>query len=71
MTRKRNPGALAGATGAMVTVRAYQLNVTSTYSSPPGEIHHAMQRGRLRSRHGLAGPCGNLIAALAYGREIR
>ena len=71
MTGKRNPGALAGATGAMVTVQAALLNVTITDSTTPDDLHHAMQQGRLRRRHGLSGPICAQVAALAFGRETR
>ncbi len=71
MAKMKNPGALAGATGAIVTVQAALLNVTITDSTAPGELHHAMQQGRLRKRHGLSGPIGAQIAALAFGREAR
>ena len=65
----QNPGALAGATGAMATVQASQLNVTTTNSTIPGELHHVMQQGRLRRRHGLSGPICAQVAALAFGRD--
>jgi len=39
MTGMKNPGALAGAAGAMATVQAALLNVTTTNSTIPGELH--------------------------------
>ncbi len=68
---KKNPGALAGATGAMVTVQAALLNVTITDSTIPGELHHVMQQGRLRRWHGLSGAICAQVAALAFGRDVR
>ena len=68
---KQNPGALAGATGAMATVQASQLNVTITDSTIPGELHHAMQHDRLCRRHGLSGAISAQVAALAFGRNMR
>jgi len=59
MTGKRNPGALAGAAGAMVTVQAALLNVTTSNSTIPGELHHVMEQSHLRRRHGLSGPRSN------------
>ncbi len=69
--KRGNPGALAGATGAEMTVQAAQLNVTTTDSTIPDELHHSMQRGRLHRRHRLSGPCCDVVAALAYGRDVR
>ncbi len=66
MTRKRNPGALAGATGVGMTFKAGELNVTPLDSTLDRELHHALRLERLRVRHGLSGPLAARIAFLAH-----
>jgi len=66
MAHKRNPGALAGATGVRMTFKAASLNVTPPLSTFDGELHHALRLGRLRRRHGLTGSLAAYVASLAY-----
>ncbi len=66
MTVKRNPGALAGATGVGMTIKAAELNVTPIHTTVDGELHHALRLERLRIRHGIHGPIAAAIASLAY-----
>ncbi len=66
MTKRRGPGALAGATGAGSTIKAGELIVTSPFSTFDDELHHALRVYRLQLRYGLTGPLAARIAALAF-----
>ena len=66
MAGKRNPGALAGASGVGVTFKAATLNVSPIHSTSDGELHQALRLARLRRRHGLNGPLAATIANLCY-----
>ena len=66
MTKRRGPGALAGATGAGSTIKAGELIVTLPLSTFDGDLHPALRLSRLLNRHGLTGPLATRIAALAF-----
>ena len=66
MAGKRNPGALAGATGVGMTFKAIEPNVTPTHTTFDGEMHHRLRAARLRARYGLTGSRADLIASLAF-----
>ncbi len=71
MAGKRNPGALAGATGVGMTFKAGELNVIPTLSTFDGEMHHALRLERLRIRHGIHGPIATTNASLAFDGGLR
>ncbi len=65
MSAMRDPGALAGATGAEQSFVA-TLNVSSIHSTCPCGFHHVLRAQRLRSELGLSELRAALIASLAF-----
>ncbi|MEX2632134.1 MAG: hypothetical protein WD341_19550 [Tistlia sp.] len=61
---KRNPGALAGATGASEGVQHGGWNDLQNTPSP-----RTLQVRHLQCRYGIDGPRAHLIAALAFGSQ--
>lgn len=70
MTHQRKTQALV-TPGFETDFQAGQLETCSDHTPPFMENHYLLRRVRLNHRHGISGPVAGLIAALAYGPEVR